>query len=61
MAMIPSYRHRSSGDHQPRVAATAGTMAALKARATSATPQFPEPSPRQYAEARARGRKAMGR
>jgi hypothetical protein len=42
---------------QPRVEATEGTIAALRDRATSKTPRFVEPTPAQYAKARANGRR----
>ena len=55
--MIPTYRHRSMHLTQPRVEATEGTIAALRDRATSKTPRFVEPTPAQYAKARANGRR----
>lgn len=58
MTSIPAYTHRSSHLAQPRVEATDGTIAALRDRATSKRPRFIEPSQAQYAEARARGRRA---
>ena len=51
---IPDYKHRSNHLAQPRVEATEGTIAALRDRATSKSPQFLEPTQAQYAKARAR-------